>query len=365
MPATPLLGSYGDNSGSGLNFRNKIINGGMSLFQRQTAATVTTSYSVDRWLFIKINDATESVSQNTDAPSGFSHSLRQTISIGDTSIGSGQYSGLVQPIEGYNIVDLAFGTSAAKSVTLSFWVRSSVPGVYTGNIGNSDGTRLCPFNYTINNANTWEYKTTTLPGCTDGVWNITNGVGLYLRFYSALGSSLLGGTAGVWNSSAFFGSGSPVNGIASNGNIFAITGVQLESGTSPSPFEVVSYSNLIAQCQRYYEKSYNIDVAPLTNTPVGVLYQLGASDSVNNIGLNICFKVPKRITPTGVNFAAYTQAGGDGWQYGRSGASGTITNALLNLVYLGASGGLVYGSVGAAWVPAWVSGHWVVSTELT
>lgn len=364
MTNAALLGSFGDASLAPMIFRNKIINGDMAIYQRNAATTVNEGVSVDRWVLLKTNGATESVAQNSDAPSGvgFQYSLRNTISTGDASIASTEYSGLMQKIEGYQIRDLNFGTSSAKPVTIQFWIRSSVTGTYTGNIGNSDASRMCPFNFTINAANTWEFKTVTLPGCTDGTWNTTTNIGLYLRIYAALGSSYLGGTAGVWNSATQYGSGTPVNGIASNGNIFAITGVQLEAGLAPTPFEFLPIQTQIALCQRYYEKSYNIDVAPGTNTSIGRMYFLGASDNASNLGFTLTFGVVKRVSPTG--FSAFTQAGADGWQYARSATSGTLTTANLIATNLGACGGLVYGNVGAANTSAQIWGHWVVSAEL-
>jgi len=333
----------------------------MSIYQRQFAATTNGSYSLDRWFLAKTNGASESVGQNTDAPVGFSYSLRNTISVGDASIGATEYSGISQRIEGYNIRDLGFGTANARSVTVQFWVKSTVPGSYTGNIGNENATRLCPFSYTINNANTWEFKTITLPGCPDGTWNTTNGVGLAVFFYGALGSSFLGGTSGVWNSAGQYGSGTPVNGIGSNGNIFAITGVQLEAGPAPSSFEYLPFHIQLFQCQRYYEKSYNYEVVPGTATDFGITYLVGSSDAGGAIGPTIFFKNIKRTTPSA--FGAYTRTGLDGWLYGRNGATGTIPTASLNTGLLGASGGLVYGNVGANWVVAWINGHWVASSE--
>ena len=233
--------------------KNRIINGDMVIFQRGVAATTTQSYSVDRWKLNKSNDATESVSQNTDAPTGFSYSLRNTISTGDATLGTTQYSGLEQSIEGYNIADLGWGTASAKTVTLSFWVRSSVTGTYTGNVRNPTATRINPFNFTISVANTWEYKTITIIGDTGGTWETTNGAGIILSLYTALGSSYTGGTAGTWAADPAYGCGSPVNGIASNGNIFAITGVQLEIGSSATPFERRLYGQELINCQRYYQ----------------------------------------------------------------------------------------------------------------
>ena len=238
--------------GSPYSMKNRIINGAMVIFQRGTAATTDLSYSVDRWRLVKSNDASESVSQNTDAPTGFSYSLRNTIATGDATIGSTQYSGFEQAIEGYNVADLGWGTANAKTVTLSFWVRSSVTGTYTGNLRNSNDTRINPFNFTINVANTWEQKTITITGDTGGTWQTTTSTGIIFAVYAALGSSYTGGTSGTWGTTPAFGCGSPVNGIASNGNIFAISGVQLEAGSSATSFEWRPYGMELQLCQRYY-----------------------------------------------------------------------------------------------------------------
>jgi hypothetical protein len=246
-----LAGSYG--TGGFVGMKNRIINGAMAIFQRGTAATADGVYSVDRFKLVKGNDATESASQNADAPTGFKYSLRNTVATGDASIGASQYSGFEHVIEGYNIADFAWGTASAASVTLSFWVRSSVTGQYTGGVRNNGSTRICPFNFTVDAANTWEYKTITIAGCPDGTWESTNGVGMIVAIYAAMGSTLAGGTAGVWNSTSKFGSGTPVNGIASNGNIFAITGVQLEKGSTATSFDYRPYGTELALCQRYYQ----------------------------------------------------------------------------------------------------------------
>ena len=236
-------------------FKNRIINGAMVLFQRGTAATTDFAYSVDRWRFAKSNDATESVSQSTDAPVGFSYSLRNTISTGDATIGATQFSGFQQLIEGYNIADLNWGTANAQPITISFWIRSSVTGTYTGNVRNSDDTRINPFNFTISSANTWEKKTITITGDTSGTWQSTTSAGIIFAVYAALGSSYTGGTAGTWGTTPAFGCGSPVNGIASNGNIFAISGVQLEKGSTATSFDYRPYTTELQLCQRYYWKN--------------------------------------------------------------------------------------------------------------
>jgi len=299
---------------SNVTFRNRIINGAMVINQRNTAVSTSDTYTVDRWQFVKSNDATESAAQNTDAPAGFTYSLRDTISVGDASIAATQFSGFKQPIEGYNIADFGFGTANAQSVTVSFWVRSSVTGQYTGNIANSGYTRMCPFNFTINTANTWEQKTNTFPGDTTGTWNTTTGIGINLQIYSALGSTYASGTANTWGSSGSnFGCGSPVNGIASNGNIFAIAGVQLEAGTTASPFEYRQYGTELALCQRYYE---------VVNATLGAYVDNGA---VDNVRFYIAFKVTKRANPTVTSGSGGSESSGT-WTPAYSGVDVNGTN---------------------------------------
>jgi len=268
---------------SPFGLKNRIINGAMAIFQRGTAATTDLTYSVDRWKLVKSNDASESVSQNTDAPTGFSYSLRNTISTGDATIGAAQYSGFEQSIEGYNVADLAWGTANAKTVTLSFWVRSSVIGTYTGNLRNSNDTRINPFNFTINVANTWEQKTITITGDTGGTWQTTTSTGIIFAVYAALGSSYTGGTSGTWGTTPAFGCGSPVNGIASNGNIFAISGVQLEVGSTATPFERRLYGQELINCQRYFNL---IDSA------------LGVNTGTTSLQLVVNFPVQMRAAPS-------------------------------------------------------------------
>ena len=156
------------------------------------------------------------------------------------------------------------GTSAARPINISFWVRSSVIGQYTGNVRNNDDTRICPFNYSISAANTWEFKTVTIPGCPDGTWLTNNDIGLRLQLYVAMGSTYLGGVDGAWNSTTKYGSGTPVNGLNANGNIFAITGVQLEAGPTATPFERRPYSVELGMCEHYYQ------VVELSGGPVNL-----------------------------------------------------------------------------------------------
>lgn len=234
--------------------RNKIINGDMRVDQRATAVTAS-SYTVDRWQFAKSNDATESVAQNSDAPTGFSYSLRNTVSIADTSIGASQYSLFFQTIEGYNVADLGFGTANAKTVTLSFWVKATQTGTYSAVLQGGATTRRAFKAFTVSASNTWEFKTLTFSGDTNtgSTWNSTNGAGLDIQFYFALGSNFLNGTDGVWaaGSTNNYGPSGMSNALSANGNIYAVTGVQLEVGSVATPYERQIYSEQFSQCARY------------------------------------------------------------------------------------------------------------------
>lgn len=287
MSNTSLLGAFGGQGDSSLMFRNRIINGDMRIDQRATATGVQGAYTVDRWLIGRSDDATATWAQNVDAPSGFTHSLRQTITTADASIAATQYNGMQQCIEGFNIADFAWGTSAARPITISFWVRSSVIGQYTGNVRNKDDTRICPFSYSISAANTWEFKIVTIPGCPDGTWLTNNDIGLRLQLYAALGSTYLGGVDGAWNSTLKYGSGSPVNGLNANGNIFAITGVQVEAGPTATPFERRLYSVEELLCKRY------------CHVTTGGLQSAGVSTAAANwvITMMDIFPVQMRTTP--------------------------------------------------------------------
>lgn len=262
-------------SGASSNmFRNRIINGDMRIDQRNAGASVTAStgnpYTVDRWTAISSQNSKFTIQQNAGSvtpPAGFVNYLGITSSSAYT-VGSSEQFLIRQNIEGFNTADLAWGTSNAKTVTLSFWVRSSLTGTFGGALYNNDGSRSYPFTYTISAANTWEYKTITISGDTAGTWQTTTSVGVTVDFGLGVGSTL-SGTAGTW-ASAYYGSATGTTSVVgTSGATWYVTGVQLEVGTTATPFEFRSYGHELALCQRYYEKSYNVDVAPGTVTSAG------------------------------------------------------------------------------------------------
>jgi hypothetical protein len=267
--------------------KNRIINGDMRIDQRNAGASVsysfTTAYSLDRWRVRTDSDGIVSVQQVSDAPTGFVNSLKTTVTTIDSSLGASQSYFLSQLIEGNNIADLDWGLSTAKTVTLSFWVKSSVTGTFGGSLENSAENRAYPFTYAISSANTWEQKSVTINGDTTGTWLTTNGVGIRLNFGWGVGSTL-SGTANAWAAADYRSATGATNLMATLSATWQITGVQLEQNTSATPFERRLYNQELANCQRYYEPLVTVEGYELTSGKVG--------------RMTYFYKVSKRATPT-------------------------------------------------------------------
>jgi hypothetical protein len=272
-------------------FRNRIINGAMVIDQRNAGAAinpaVNNGYSVDRWLTNSNVASKYSVQQNAGAvtpPSGFKNYLGVTSS-SSYSITSSDVFSFQQVIEGFNVADLGWGAAGAQAVTLSFWVRSSLTGTFGGALQNtnSGANRSYPFTFAISAANTWEQKTITVAGDTSGTWGSTNGEGLTLKFGLGVGSTL-SGTAGAWAASNFWSATGATSVVGTSGATFYLTGVQLEKGSTATPFEFRSIGQELGLAQRYYET-------------VG-WQQRGSGTSGSGAGFFTNFSVPKRAVPT-------------------------------------------------------------------
>jgi hypothetical protein len=240
---------------SPFGLKNRLINADMRIDQRNAGASVTPTnaqYTLDRWKFYVSQASKLTTQQNAGAvtpPAGFNNYLGVTSSSAYSVVAS-DYFIISQLIEGYNIADFAWGTASAKTITVSFWVRSSLTGTFGGIVKNSAGARSYPFSYTISSANTWEQKTVTIVGDTSGTWDTTNGAGL--EFTLSLGAgSTYSGTAGSWQAANLVTATGATSVVGTNGATFYITGVQLEIGTSATPFERRLYSQELANCQRY------------------------------------------------------------------------------------------------------------------
>jgi hypothetical protein len=244
------------NGGPLAGTRNRIINGDMRIDQRNAGAAVNNAadgtFAVDRWVRYQ-NVGASNVGRNLNGvtpPAGFTNYLGIQISTAGTATSS-QYTNFQQYVEGFNSADLAWGTANAQAATISFWVRSSLTGTQGFALQNASSALGYPFTVTINVANTWEYKTVTIPGPTTGTWDTTNGRGIALIVDLGMGSSFRF-TAGSWQSANVQGV-TGANSLNQTINAtFYITGVQLEPGTVATPFERRSYGQELALCQRYY-----------------------------------------------------------------------------------------------------------------
>jgi hypothetical protein len=253
-----------------LGRRNLIINGAMQVAQRGTSFTCTngTFITLDRYTVYEGagGATTYTVTQDSDAPAGFSKSLKIVNSTA-ISLGSAQYGGLRYAVEGYDNVATAMGTSSAKDVTLSFWVKSSLTGTFGVTFRASGGsTANYVASYSINSANTWEYKTVTYPATSLGTWGSTNNTGSDIIWDLGTGATY-SNTAGHWNTGGnkfALTDGTNINGTA--GATFYITGVQLEVGSVATPFEHRSYGEELALCQRYYHRIGGAGKAPAIAT---------------------------------------------------------------------------------------------------
>ena len=234
-------------------FKNRIINGAMVIDQRYAGASVTPAndaYMTDRWKYGGSQASKFTAQQVSTAPTGFVNSLKMTVASAVT-VGSSDYFAAYQPVEGFNISDLAWGTASAATVTLSFWVYSSLTGTFGGALRNSNGTRSYPFTYAISAANTWEQKTITVTGDTSGTWLTTNGIGVSVQFSLGTGSTL-SGTANTWAGANYLSATGAVSVVGTAGATFYITGVQLEKGSTATSFDYRPYGTELALCQRYY-----------------------------------------------------------------------------------------------------------------
>jgi hypothetical protein len=240
--------------------RNRIINGAMVIDQRNAGASVTPTnaqYTLDRWYFSLAQTSKLTTQQNAGSvtpPAGFTNYLGVTSSSA-YSVLTGDYFGFRQSIEGLNVADLGWGTANAKTVTLSFWVRSSLTGTFGGSLFNSSANRSYPFSYSIASANTWEQKTITIAGDTTGTWLTDNSNGIQVYFSLGAGSTF-SGTANTWTGGTWASQPTGATSVVgTNGATFYITGVQFEVGTQATSFEYRQYTTELQLCQRYYWRS--------------------------------------------------------------------------------------------------------------
>jgi len=318
--------------------RNLIINGAMQVAQRGDQTGVTNGYACDRFNVVEETSAgVIDANQSTESPDGFASSLHVDVTTADTSIAAGDIAYLRYKFEGQDLQGLSYGTSSAQSMTLSFWVRSSVTGTYAFNLYSNDEAKINRHTYTIDTADTWEKKTITITGDTSDGFGNDNNVSLSLHWVLVAGTTYTGGTlaANTWDTydNTNFGQGHAVNVLSSASNNFYLTGVQLEVGNVATPFEHRSYGEELAACMRY---CYVFGTGTTNNAALGT----GFAYQTTWAFASIHFPVEMRSTPSLSNvggswewsdwhvsgFATGTLSFGDGTrQGGRVFSAGTVS----------------------------------------
>jgi hypothetical protein len=309
MTGAPSIGGAG--LGMGMGFRNRIINGGMVIDQRNAGASVTPAsgadtFPVDRFSIYSTQASKTTAQQNQGSvtpPAGFTNYLGVTSS-SSYSVTSGDLFGLFQNIEGYNVADLGWGTANAKTVTLSFWVYSSLTGTFGGAVANSAQDRSYPFSYTISSANTWTQISITIPGDTTGTWLKTTGRGLTICWSLGMGSTR-SGTANVWSSNTYFSTTGATSVVGTNGATFYITGVQLEKGATATSFDYRPYGTELVLCQRYY---YTHASGATGRAGVGVWYSAAQVSWIVNYPVEMR-AAPSIVVATGVGYYGCANSG--------------------------------------------------------
>jgi len=324
VPSTPLSN------------RNMIINGGMQVWQRATATTTSSGnnyQTVDRWRFDGTTDGVSTTEKHDMSlaeinTTGHGSALQFNVTTADTSLGASQYVYFNHRIEAQNLQHLRYGTANAKTITLSFWVKSNKTGTYCAGIVKSDATAYKIFDeYTISSADTWEQKkitftptagSTSLITGAGGIINNDNDLGFEVQFGLAWGSTFGSGTPQTWStSSAYYASTNQVNWMDSTSNNFYLTGVQLELGSNATPYEHRSYGDELARCSRYFQK-YGEDGAT-SGMSLTVMNTNGQHTT------RIPFNTEMRDTPTGVVIGS-----------GINSSGGSVTNTTWAFYHAGA-----------------------------
>ena len=342
------------------SFTNRIINGAMVIDQRNAGASGTADgYTIDRFAYYGVQASKGTWQQNAGAvtpPTGFTNYLGFTSSSAYSVLASDLFE-FYQFIEGYNFADLGWGTANAATVTVSFWVRSSLTGTFGAGLTNSGNTRNYPFTYTISSANTWEQKTVTIAGDTTGTWLTTNGRGVGLLFSLGAGSNF-STTANAWNgtTSKFMPTGA-TSVVGTNGATFYITGVQLEKGSTATSFDYRPYGTELQLCQRYFEKSFEQGTAPANGPNTTSLFRnnnMMTGWSINNSigGMMVKWSVTKRASPT---VTPYGNSNGHWSAAGSFGVNATAYNPF--------DASMVVNQQQAVGQQL-VYGHWTASAEL-
>jgi len=294
-----LIGNI--NAGSPLANKNLVQNGAMLVNQRGSSAITLSGLTpnIDRFTAYKANDGTQTVEQSTDGPEGFKNSMKVTNTGADSSVTSANRVAILHRIEGQHVAHLELGTSNAKTITLSFYVKSSITGTHGGSFGNGANNRAYPFTYTISSADTWERKSITVAGDTTGTWATDNTTGLQVAWGLGVGTAN-SGTAGAWESADRNSATGATTGFLTTVNAtWYLTGVQLEIGQNETPFEHEAIAETEIKCFRYMQRLPHRDND--TGTGYANITTMGRNDSTTLHTGCIMLPVVMRADATNAN----------------------------------------------------------------
>ena len=269
-------------------------NGAMTISQRGSSFAIahqSATYTLDRYKIWEETGGSCTISQSSTAPSGFTNSFKVDITGADTSLAASEHCVFYQNIEAQDLQHLEFGTSSAKTLSVSFWVRSNKTGTYILNIFKPDQTtQMMSKSYTINSADTWEKKVISIPACTSSGIDNNNGTGLQFIFYLATGTAFSSGTLQTtWGSDTVANRAvGQVNLFDSTNNEWYMTGLQIEVGDA-SPFEHRSHGEELALCQRYYFQE---------TKPIYGVFTVGRVFNSKTPQFGYSFPVPMRTLPS-------------------------------------------------------------------
>lgn len=355
------------NGGQLAGLRNRIINGDMAIDQRNNGGLINPvtagNYTLDRWVYAQVGSMSVRVQRNLNSftpPTGFTNYLGVQTNSAYT-VASSDNCSIQYRVEGNSIADFEYGSaSRTRTATLSFWVRSSATGTFGGSIRNNANDRSYPFSYTISSANSWEYKTVVIPGDTTGTWLKDNGVGMRISFSLGSGSTF-SGTAGSWAAGNLISVTGAVSVLGSVGGNWNITGVQLELGSQATPFEQLPFETELALCQRYYEKSYELETVPGTSANPGS-HWFPSFGNTANVFSSVNFKVTKRASPSVSVWDLIGNANCASWANSAATVGHTVAQS-VPVQYVGNSG-IVFRQSNGISTAVTAGYHWAASAEL-
>lgn len=318
--------------------RNRLINGAMVIDQQNGGASVSVNNTTDFFTVDGIRadgqsaDGVFSVQRlSATPPTGFTNYLRITVTTADASIGAAQTYRTTRPMEGYFFRDSLYGTANARTFTYSFWVRSSLTGTFSVSFVNGNDARSYTATYTISSANTWEFKTIVIPGDTSATTIATTTASAFTIVHPVgVGTNQQTATINAWTAGEFRQASTGTQIISTNGATFDLTGVQFERGGVATEFEHRPFQQEFTLCQRYFEKSYDIDTAVATNTSTDKTFIPAVQSDAGNYVGTVFMRITKRAVPT-ITFYRTDGTSGSWQARSTAGTDANITPSALDI----------------------------------